>query len=257
MVVPTTAVQRRFQAEFSTRGGAPSTRPGDWVCECGTSNFARREMCFDCGKQRSAAVGGGGVGNAQAAISRSQSRPGDWYCECGTHNFASRSQCMSCGQGKPATMRPFSTAKMPRADPTIAGQPGAGGDRPAVKNGDWFCSCGFHNFASRTTCFSCQSPRPARQGQKQVRRETRFRPGDWICEGCGFTNFAARSTCKQCEAQRTEGAPLASPLRDGDWPCPACKTINYSSRTECFSCKTPKGGDAGAASAGVGAETSI
>jgi uncharacterized protein (TIGR02996 family) len=59
-----------------------NSRPGDWYCvECGASNFARREVCYECRSER-----------PQPLL-----RPGDWLCpSCRAHNFARRQSCHQC-----------------------------------------------------------------------------------------------------------------------------------------------------------------
>jgi hypothetical protein len=106
---------------------------------------------------------------------------------------------------------------------------GAGGyarpPRPFdVKPGDWTCpneGCKNHNFARRTHCFKCNTPKPAGIPDAPARdfggyggrggagagagapRRPGFdmRPGDWQCT-CGEHNFARRETCRRCEARK-------------------------------------------------------
>ncbi|KAG0459758.1 hypothetical protein HPP92_022886 [Vanilla planifolia] len=72
-------------------------------------------------------------------------KAGDWNCRCCQHlNFGRRDACQRCG------------------DPRIGAGVCTGGEvRQAgtveVKPGDWYCTCGVHNFASRQSCFKCGS----------------------------------------------------------------------------------------------------
>lgn len=58
------------------------SRPGDWNCICGEHNFASRNECRRCNKQKS----------------NVDYKPGDWLCDCGEHNFASRNECRKCSK---------------------------------------------------------------------------------------------------------------------------------------------------------------
>lgn len=67
---------------------APNTfKRGDWMCLCGTHNFARRSVCVSCGKAQ-----------PNKAVSPSmQVKPDDWKCQkCSFHNFGSRKICFKC-----------------------------------------------------------------------------------------------------------------------------------------------------------------
>jgi hypothetical protein len=116
----------------STYGG--QAKPGDWTCQCGTLNFARRTSCYTCNSARA------GPSSPPPRASPSATRkPGDWDCPCGCLNFASRFQCYSCGK--------------PKANQRSGGGGGYTGEK---KVGDWECGgCGKLNFARRTRCFGC------------------------------------------------------------------------------------------------------
>eukprot|EP01062_Namystynia_karyoxenos_P005531 TRINITY_DN11925_c0_g3_i1.p1 TRINITY_DN11925_c0_g3~~TRINITY_DN11925_c0_g3_i1.p1 ORF type:complete len:322 (+),score=67.77 TRINITY_DN11925_c0_g3_i1:78-1043(+) len=76
--------------------------------------------------------------------------------------------------------------------------------------GDWPCAaCNFTNWAARTACRRCMTPRgtaPACLGS---------RPGDWLCQSCGFSNYRRRERCKLCAAERV-AAGLSLPA-GGVW----------------------------------------
>src|SRR5947209_582714 len=97
-------------------------------------------------------------------------KKGDWLCpDCGYHNFASRNECVDCKCYKPKTV--------------------------TRKKGDWDCSCGALNFASRFACHKC--------GKNKENKETKenpkiiIKPGDWVCS-CNEINFGTRVICYKC-----------------------------------------------------------
>lgn len=77
------------------------------------------------------------------------SRPGDWNCRTCQHlNFQRRESCHRCGE--------------PRGSDHFGGFGGRVGNSSYgfstgsdVRPGDWYCNCGAHNFASRSSCFKC------------------------------------------------------------------------------------------------------
>ncbi|RZR87949.1 hypothetical protein BHM03_00015473 [Ensete ventricosum] len=75
-------------------------------------------------------------------------RQGDWDCRsCRHHNFSWRDSCQQCGNLRPTTGD--------LSDYAGLGRPSVGFSVPSFRPGDWKCSCGGHNFASRTSCHSC------------------------------------------------------------------------------------------------------
>merc|ERR1712086_313982 len=84
---------------------------------------------------------------------------------------------------------------------TMTGGVTTGGNTQNVlRGGDWICHhCSGHNFANRTSCFTCQ--RPAAVSAAMVVPHgpaANLRPGDWMCEACGGHNFASRNSCFTC-----------------------------------------------------------
>ncbi|CEI99082.1 Putative ATP-dependent RNA helicase DED1 [Rhizopus microsporus] len=120
------------------------------------------------------------------------------------------------------------------------------------QSGDWTCpSCSASNFARRSECFKCHTPKEG--GESGFGGNGGARAGDWNCPSCEVSNYARRTECFKCGTGRPEGAgggfgggerrpPRAR--RDGDWDCSGCGAVNFASRDSCFKCHAPKeGGD--------------
>ncbi|ORC87291.1 uncharacterized protein TM35_000232620 [Trypanosoma theileri] len=139
----------------------------------------------------------------------------------------------------------------------------------ARMSGDWKCTCGFSNFASRTMCFQCHRVRPTHhRGVDDTRsadvQHVEFKKGDWVCT-CGTHNFARREMCLTCGAGRPGGnreksigggggGGVSGKIVPGDWICEKCNTHNFRGRKECLQCSckptiTPN-------SSGIGEDTS-
>ena len=112
------------------------------------------------------------------------SKRGDWFCpQCGKNNFASRNKCFGCGC--------FRSKADNQNNPTSAN---------TIKSGDWNCTCGELNFASRIVCRKCSNPK---NGVAIVNQ------GDWNCT-CGELNFASRIVCRKCQTPRYSDVSRAS-----------------------------------------------
>jgi hypothetical protein len=109
---------------------------GDWMCVCGTNNFAHRHKCYICSttpdtKRR---CGFDPVNKLKDA----DIRPGDWQCRtCGNLCYAWRRKCFHCSVSR-EDIKPIIPYD--------------------VLPGDWIClKCGYHNFQGRSKCNSCSS----------------------------------------------------------------------------------------------------
>ncbi len=102
-------------------------------------NFARRNACFKCGRQKQESIGS----NSQSSLI---SKPGDWICHpCQTNNFSNHTACHKSNRAK-----------------TISMQIDASAQKATVKPGDWKCSsCPEMNFGSRVVCRTCGAARPS------------------------------------------------------------------------------------------------
>eukprot|EP00249_Psilotum_nudum_P005389 c18827_g1_i1 orf=147-722(+) len=172
-------------ANSGATGGKSGGKEGDWKCDrCWNRNYAFRSFCNRCKQPRLL------VDSKTPADSKWLPRIGDWICAgCSNNNYASREKCNKCGQPKevaalpamalpgsamvaPALPRPTtgstgglglgSNAGLPRPlhPPFPLGlnwplsSSGLGVGIPDVGNwrpGDWMCSCGYHNYSSRST----------------------------------------------------------------------------------------------------------
>ncbi|XP_022931677.1 zinc finger Ran-binding domain-containing protein 2-like isoform X1 [Cucurbita moschata] len=124
---------------------------GDWICNaCQNVNFKKREACHRCAYPKY-----GGPDPSTYTYTNTEALAGDWYCTtltCGAHNYASRPNCFKCGAFKSAYPSDCAAYQY-GSDATIP---------PGWKSGDWICprmGCGVHNYASRTECFKCKTPR--------------------------------------------------------------------------------------------------
>mmetsp|Transcript_6540 Transcript_6540/g.15717 ORF Transcript_6540/g.15717 Transcript_6540/m.15717 type:complete len:145 (-) Transcript_6540:140-574(-) len=92
-------------------------REGDWLCECGNTNFAFRGKCNRCqaprpsgGSSRGDDGGRGRGRDDRAKVTAAPQGPAglfspdDWACpSCGNMNWARRPRCNLCNTSKPGT----------------------------------------------------------------------------------------------------------------------------------------------------------
>lgn len=139
-------------------GGRPK-RASDWICDgCGAKVFGSKTACFKCGADKGdskdAPPDDGGNSFSRGG------RPSDWICDgCGAKVFGSKTACFKCGadkgDSKDAPTDDGGSSSFRGGDKDSGSKPGPGG-RP----GDWTCSCGVTNYASRNECFKCQEAKP-------------------------------------------------------------------------------------------------
>lgn len=193
----------------------------------------------------------GSWGASQENRPRRQPRPGDWSCSCGQSNFASRSDCYKCKSPKPEGADESTGGNNNGWNGSSGGWGNSGGGETGKKfnrPGDWTCSCGQSNFASRSECYKCKTQKPegadgasgggwgGSGGNESSKRASR--PSDWVCP-CGVSNFANRTECFKCSAAKPANAERAS----GDWKC-SCGEKNDANQSNCTKCDSEKPADA-------------
>ena len=143
-------------------------------------------------------------------------KPGDWDCRACQHlNFSRRDLCQRCGEPRGAADRGSGGGGDyanfgGRGGSSFGGGFGAGSD---VRPGDWLCSCGAHNFASRSNCFKCS----AFKEEAAVNSGAGGFDGDMSRSRYGFGGGAARTN--------------RPGWKSGDWICTRCVSLNPSRST--------------------------
>ena len=109
---------------------------------------------------------------------------GDWLCGACQHaNFKKRETCQKCNFPKHGTQADLSSHMYHNVN------------RGEVLAGDWYCHCGAHNYASRTSCFRCGNIKSDYGGyaydapmmgvgghtSEQAQLLPGWKAGDWIC----------------------------------------------------------------------------
>lgn len=84
---------RRMRGGRRTRHREPS--PGDWLCQCGETNYRSKRECFKCGAPAPPLPPG------VRRPSLPGEDPNDWACACGQMNFRGSVVCHKCSQAKP------------------------------------------------------------------------------------------------------------------------------------------------------------
>ncbi|KAL9154360.1 hypothetical protein ABFS82_10G109100 [Erythranthe guttata] len=130
------------------------------------------------------------------------SRQGDWLCGACQHlNFQKRETCQRCCCPKYATATDMSSY----ANTFILMQK----TEIILQAGDWYCSCGAHNYASRTNCYTCFAFKDYSGYGAAYTYDAipGWKTGDWICSrlGCGMHNYASRMECFKCQTPKDFG----------------------------------------------------
>eukprot|EP00277_Geminigera_cryophila_P013592 CAMPEP_0179449970 /NCGR_PEP_ID=MMETSP0799-20121207/33805_1 /TAXON_ID=46947 /ORGANISM="Geminigera cryophila, Strain CCMP2564" /LENGTH=170 /DNA_ID=CAMNT_0021243323 /DNA_START=119 /DNA_END=631 /DNA_ORIENTATION=- len=108
---------------------------------------------------------------------------------------------------------------------------GRGGRGHAVAEGDWTCpNCNANVFASKRSCFKCQTPNPSGGGGGG---------GGGNYGGGGYGGGGGNGGGGQWGGGGGGGYG-GPPPRDGDWTCPSCGANVFASKSECYKCHTPK-----------------
>ncbi|XP_072959306.1 RNA-binding protein involved in heterochromatin assembly dri1 isoform X1 [Typha angustifolia] len=168
---------------------------------------------------------GKGIDRKRAGLQKMNRKPGDWNCRSCQHlNFSRRDSCQRCGDQRPSggDRSEYASFGAGRSGGSSFGFSGGSDVRP----GDWYCSCGYHNFASRSSCFKCGAfkddsasgggafegdvPRSRAVGFGGGGGRAGWKSGDWICtrSGCNEHNFASRVECFRCNAPRESGGEV-------------------------------------------------
>uniref|UniRef100_A0A7C9DNN0 RanBP2-type domain-containing protein n=1 Tax=Opuntia streptacantha TaxID=393608 RepID=A0A7C9DNN0_OPUST len=139
---------------------------GDWMCgACQHMNFKKRDSCQKCNFPKHGSQVDIPTYMYNTNANRTEVLAGDWYCQginCGAHNYASRTSCFRCGSLK---FDYCSAGYGTGADMLMTGTTGEYSSQqllPGWKAGDWICirpECGLHNYACRTECYRCKTPR--------------------------------------------------------------------------------------------------
>ena len=209
-------------------------REGDWECQgCFKKNFAFRGFCFNCtaAKVEGSEYDTDGVPpvlsvNKNDLVYESggavpPQKEGDWACpNCATVSFAYRKECFACG----ATVRYFYFGKgyeynvlLVKMSPTniqlqkpvqldsqgneiVKKHPAGLGS--SARPGDWACGkCNAHNFANRSSCFSCDAVKEetaVTAEAKPLSGGGNLSDNDWTCKECSSVVFGRNFRCFQC-----------------------------------------------------------
>jgi len=243
-------------------------RPGDWVCSCGAHNYASKNACFKCYLPKEMATGG-----SMNAFPRpnnpamGQQQIGGQMAQFGQVQQMGQQQLgqqMVPGQGVQQQMSNSALLAQMGGLQSLMGAYGMMGmglptlpQTPAnFRPGDWMCKCGNHNYASKSVCQKCQTPKDQGDlsnlgvlaglgmgGGLPSNVPSAFRQGDWICK-CGNHNYAKRDTCGRCDGPKVEYDATHSQNRPqnfqvGDWMC-VCGAHNYRSKAACHKCNVTK-----------------
>ncbi|KAL3372772.1 hypothetical protein AABB24_005014 [Solanum stoloniferum] len=148
-------------------------RIGDWICTgCTNNNYASREKCKKCGQPKEVAampaiaIPGASLPSHTNYFARTQGgmeqRLNIGFLGHGALQQLPLSSNWSLGeagqyQSQPADRyRLLQTPGVSYASQTNQLLPVPNGWR----NGDWLCSCGFHNYSSRAQCKKCNASAP-------------------------------------------------------------------------------------------------
>lgn len=132
LYTPTTALFARRIRAGARRQQAREPTPGDWLCQCGETNYRSKRECYKCGAPAPPLPPG------VRRLTLPGEDPHDWACPCGQMNFRGSVLCHKCQQPKPEP------PPLPGKELTL-----------------WTCpKCKGVNRSTRKFCFRCSLPSP-------------------------------------------------------------------------------------------------
>ncbi|KAI3798840.1 hypothetical protein L1987_34123 [Smallanthus sonchifolius] len=159
-------------------------RIGDWICTgCTNNNYASREKCKKCGQPKeltampALAIPGASLQTHPHYFARVQGvqhqrlNLGSLASGALQHNLPLSPNWIFGGPdkfgGQPASTWPMGPIN---TDP-YANQISQAIVPKGWRNGDWICTCGFHNYSSRAQCKKCNASMPPALGTKRLASE--------------------------------------------------------------------------------------
>jgi len=178
-------------------------------------------------------------------------------------NFARNASCRRCAHPSPATAvangEPL-PAQVGHAPPQQGSE-----SPPNMRPGDWICpKCAEHNYASKTACRRCATPKPfggnihGAPVAPLARGNKTPMPGDWYCPTCSDLQFARNLSCRKCGTSKPPpgsddacgarsfgggagmGMVNGRAVKPGDWVCANCKDLQFARNTRCRRCNMLK-----------------
>ncbi len=149
----------------------------------------------------------------------------DWTCyKCGLSNWEKKDSCFKCkaSRYKPKdwtcdTCKVLVFGKHDKCIKCNTLNPSFVVNKTAKREGDWVCLCKEMNFASRTYCRKCNSPK----------------------SGVTTSDVPSSLMLASENLAKLNLPGIAVAKREGDWDC-LCKEMNFASRTHCRKCDLPK-----------------
>lgn len=190
--------------EVRTAAAAAMTPTPPWNCVgCHTANDSARSQCEICGLDRPPA---GGLPTATPTTTTTTT-PDAVPPQFSNNSAEVATDYFESAPPTPRSVASNSTFRTATTATTL--NTSFVGSSAPLRPGDWTCEgCQFTNFASRTSCKECSSPRPLAAGAPLPRPTQKVLSGDWTCL-CGFHNFARRQRCGECNKIRPVGASVA------------------------------------------------